>query len=531
MIASLRGLCVAVVLAIAMAVIAALDVARTPAVVDRALVPGFDPARATALIWERPGQPAIRAERAGERWELHAPAVLPADPGAIGEVLAALRGARWHRLGDPPAPHATLTVVLGSERHVLGIAGAIAGSEQSWIVDDGRGVVVDSWVVRALDRDRLALQIKSPLAELDAARTVRITGRITGPAVDLELAGWPRRLVAPHPLLLASSLDGVLDRALREVAIVRLPDSPPGPGHLVIRVAGGPAPPITVALAGDCPGAPQLVALTATTGDGCIERSAATAVETAVAQLAQPPAAIVARSPVPFTPRRIALSDGATLETSPPHIASAAGESAADSGRVVELLAALAAPAEVVRLPTTPPVGHLVATDRDGTAVAIDLFADRTLARHGEPVALRLEPGAWRLLTRPSRELRDPGLWLEEPTMITTLAIDDVLYRRGGVIGAWTRSAPGGAASAAVDSARVDALVARLAAPRALGFVDERFAVAHRVAIDVAPPVGAPIHHALELGAPGPAGCPARAGGDAVLLPAALCTEVAALLR
>jgi hypothetical protein len=558
MIASWRALCVAAAIAVALAVIAALDVARTPTAVDRALLPGFDPARATALIWERPGQPAIRAERDGERWELRAPAVLPADAGAIGEVLAALRGARWHRQGSPPVPHATLTVMLSGERHVVGIAGAIAGGDQSWLIADGRGGVVDSWVARALDRDRLSLHVQRPLGELDAARTIHITGRITAPdgggpgaaAFDLELAGWPRRLVAPHPLLLASSLDGILDRALRDLTIVRLPDSPPNPGHLVIRVAGGSISPITVALAGNCPGAPQLVAVTATTGDGCIERSAATAIEAAVAQLAQPPAAIVARSPLPFAPRHIVLPDGAALDTSPPRIATAAGDAAADSGRVIELLAALAASAEVVRLPSTPPIGHLVATDRDGTAVALDLFADRTLARHGEPVALRLEPGAWQLLTRPSRELRDLGLWLEEPTTITALTIDEVVYQRGGVIGTWTRGAPstsgsaaptaragapGSAASAApatVDDARakqVETLVSRLAAPRALGFTDQRFVVARRVAIDVTPPVGAPIHHALELGAPSAAGCPARAGGDSVVLPAALCTDIAAL--
>ena len=42
-------------------------------------------------------------------------------------------------------------------------------------------------------------------------------------------------------------------------------------------------------------------------------------------------------------------------------------------------------------------------------------------------------------------------------------------------------------------------------------------------------PAGPPARHLLELGAPGPAGCPARAGGEAAQLPAALCREVAAL--
>lgn len=96
MIGSWRGLAVAAVIAVALAVITAVDVLRTrgSGAVDRALVPGFDPARVTELIWERASQPAIRAVRTGERWELRAPGPIPADAGAIGDVLAALRGAR-----------------------------------------------------------------------------------------------------------------------------------------------------------------------------------------------------------------------------------------------------------------------------------------------------------------------------------------------------------------------------------------------------------------------------------------------------
>src|SRR4051812_7049462 len=177
MIASWRGLAVAAAIAAVLAAIVAVDVLRTgrAAVVDRALVPGFDPARVTELGWERAGQPAIRAVRTGERWELRVPGPIPADASAIGEVLAALRGARWHRRGDAPPPHATLTVIAGGEHHVLGIAAPIAGTEQSWIASDGGGLVVDRWVARALERDRLALQVRRPLADVAGARSIAIT--------------------------------------------------------------------------------------------------------------------------------------------------------------------------------------------------------------------------------------------------------------------------------------------------------------------------------------------------------------------
>ena len=548
MIASWRGLCVAAALAIALAVVVAVDAARTgaaPGSEDRALVPGFDPARATALIWERAGQPAIRAERVGDRWELRAPAAIPADPGAIGDVLAALRGARWHRRGDAPPAGATLTVIAAGARHVVGLAGPIAGTEQSWVVADGRGAVVDRWVARALDRDRLALQVRRPLADVASAQAITVTGRssapIRGPApaaapavdlaarrVDLQLEGAPRRLVRPAALLLAPPYAGELERALRDLTIVQLPAAALPPGSLQIRATwrapapGESAAEVTVALGGGCPGAPELAAVSGLAGGGCIAGAARAAIERAVDRLRAAPERLVEPRPVPFDVAHLALADGAALDTSPPRL----GGAAADEARVAELLAALAAPAAVVRLPAGPPIARLTATDRAGTAIDLELYAERVLARRGEPVALRPAPGAWALLVRPSRELRELTLWVEEPTTITALAIDGVRYERGQVIGAWTR-APAGAA----DAARVEALVGQLAAPRALGPSDRPFAVAHRVTIEVVPPVGAATRHALELGEPRGAGCPARAGGDAVMLPAAVCREVAALSR
>jgi hypothetical protein len=550
MIGSWRGLAIVVAIAAALAVTVAIDILRTGEAtdVDRALVPGFDPARATELVWERPGQPAIRAVRTGERWELRAPGTLPADPGAIGDVLAALRGARWHRRGDAPPPHATLTVIAGAERHVLGFAAPIAGTEQSWIVCDGRGVVVDGWVARALDRDRLSLQVRRPLADAAGARTIAITGAIAGavtgavpasraarPAaaggaggdgaggrpVDLRIEGFPRRQVRPESLLLAPELATALERALRDLAIVRIPDGAPAGHGLAIEIMGpaGTAA-VTVELGGACSGAPGLIAVSGTAGDGCVDQAAADAIGAALAGLRQPAAAIVERRPVPFEPARVVLPDGAALSTSPPRI----GDAAADVTRVAELFAALAAPAVVVARPAGPPTAHVTATDRAGAAIALDLFADRVLARPGEPVALRPAPGAWSLLVRPSRELRDLTLWVEEPTMVTALVIDGVRYQRGAVIGAWDRQPAG-----PVDAARVEALVAQLAAPRALGFADGPLATAHRVTLEVTPPAGAPIHHALELGAPRGSGCPAHTGGDTVVLPAAICSEVAAL--
>jgi hypothetical protein len=559
MIASWRGLAVTAAIAVALAIAVAVDVGRTPAVTDRAIAPGFDPDRVTELIWERAGAPPLRVVRAGAGWEIdpgspRAPAGastadgavgadgtpaaprVPVDPSAIGDVLAALRGARWHRLGEPAPVHATLVVIAGAGRRVLGIGEPIAGTEQAWIVVEGRGAVVDRWVARALDRDRLALRIKAPLAGVRRAGAISLEGSVRGEPVALHIEGAPRQLAGPARLVIAAELAGALERALGDVAIVRVPDEPVAAHGLAITIADDGSPPgarsaVRVVLGGGCAGAPGLVALSGTPGDGCVEPAAVAAVEGAIARLRQPPAAIVERRPVPFEPVRVVLADRVALDL--PTLR--AGGAPADPARVAELVAALSAPAEVAGAPVMPAAHQVIVTGRDGLAVTLDLFAERVVARHGEPVALRPAPGAWDLLVRPSRELRDAAPWVEEPTMVTAVRIDDVRYERGAVIGEWTRQ-PAGAATARVpasapDARMLDALVAVLAAPRSLGGVTEPVSIVHRVTLTITPPAGAPTERALGIGAPRAAGCPARVERDTLMLPAIVCAQVAALAR
>jgi hypothetical protein len=568
MIASWRGLAIAAALAVVLTLVVVADLVRTPGAVDRALLPGFDPDRVTELIWERAGQPALRVVRAGNAWEARgaaspgaeaaappgvevaaspgaeASAPVPADPSTVCDVLAALRGARVHRRGEPPPVHATLTVVAGGARHVLGIGEPIVGTEQAWLAADGRGVVVDRWAARALDRDRLALRIKAPLADIRRAQTITLAGELGGP-VELHLAGHPRQLVVGEKVLLAADLADELERALGDVTIVRLPAGPvtahglsittTGPDATAGRLARGDRAVAHLTFGGSCPGAPELVAISGTAGDGCVERAAVGAIEHAISRLQQPPAAIVESRPVPFEPARIVLADATVLDT----IALRAGDHPAEPARVAEFLAALAAPAEVAPLPAGPAADHLTVTGREGAAITLDLYAEHVLARHGEPVALRPAPGAFRLLVRPSRELRDVALWLEEPTSISAVQIDGILYQRGAVIGDWTRRAAGAADAGGTkpadgrpaDAKALEALVGLLAAPRALGFVDDAVPAAHRVTLTITPPVGAPTEHVLVLGAPRPAGCPARLEHETILLPAVVCTQVAALAK
>jgi hypothetical protein len=550
MIASWRGLAIVTAIAVALVIAVVVDLGRSSRVVDRALVPGFDPERVTELVWERAGQPALRVVRTGDGWEFRAGAVEPppaqesqlrADPAAIGEVLAALRGARWHRRGEPTPVHTTLSLVASDGRRVLGIGDPLAGADQTWIVSGDRGLVVDRWVPRALDRDRLSLSIKRPLGDIRASDAIALEGQgdevagenpagLAGEAggkaprgfhgrAPLRVIGRPRQLATALHLVLAADVVDQLERALAEIEIVRLLDGPSGAAGLAITAERG-ARRTSVVVGGACPGAPALVAISGPQGDGCIERAAAQTVEHAAARLQQPAGAIAERRPVPISPDHVVLSDGVALDIASRRV----GGVAADPARIAELVAALAAPAEVVALPTGPAAQHLVVTGRAGVAFTLDVFAERVVARRGEPIALRPGPAAWQALVRPSRELRDAALWLEEPTMISELEIDGVRYVRGQVIGDWTRRPPG-----AADAHSIEALVGLLAQLRSSATTGPQIAVIHRVAITVAPPAGAASQHVLELGAPRAAGCPARVGNDAVMLPAIVCVLVAAL--
>jgi hypothetical protein len=518
-IGSLRGVAIAAVVAVALVIAVLVDGGRRGAAVDRAVVPGFDPDRVTGLAWQRPGQPAIRVVRAAGAWRLDAASAFAVDPGAIADVLAALRGARWHRRGAPTATHASLTITGSGPPRVLGLGAPIAGASQAWIVAGDRGLVVDGWLVRALDRDRLGLQVTRPLAEVERAGSVVIER--AEPRAALRLEGTPRRLVRPVALAVIAELTGELERALRGLTIVRLPVGVALGRGLAIRLTGTAAV-VTVELGGPCPGAPELVALSGSAGDGCVEPAAVAAIARAVEALAQPAARIVDPRPIGWEPRGVVLPDGTALDLATSRV----GDAAADPARVAELLAALAAPAEVVARPARPADRQLAVTDRAGVVVTLELFADRVVARHGEPVALRPGPSAWALLVRPANQLRDPVLWREEPATISAIRIDGVRYRRGAAIGDWAREPAG-----AVDGAAIEAVVALVAAPRALGFGGPGFPPAHRVTLAITPPAGPPGERVLELGASLAAGCPARVGRDAVVLPAALCARVAALAR
>lgn len=468
MIASRMGLAIAGAFALGLALILVFDVRRDHAPPSRELVPGLTVADVHELAWPERGI-ALRRDANGA-WAWVEPAALagPADPRTVDDVLAALRGARWHRRwGDSHigGPTYATVVIDGATRLALGAP--VSRGDMVWLVRDGASYLIDAWVARALAPESLALRVRVPFPDPAAARELRLDGVV--------LRGTPRALVEPVQLVVAAPLADALEHALGQLAVVALPRGP--------IVARGPRIQVDAvwvsAGEGACGGGQ--FAITGTYGPGCADGAAWQAIAAASQALrGGKPAELADPRPVPFEPTQLVLPDATVLEVVK---RLRVGDRDADPARVTELLAVLAAPAEVVALPAARPTGELVANAADGSAHVLDLYGTGIVARRGEPVALRIGAGGYALLVRPSAALRDPTVWLEEPTTVASITIDQTTYTRGAVLGEWTRTGPGRDAPA-----QVERLVELLATLRGRGAPPAGGTKRHEVTLHVVPP-------------------------------------------
>jgi hypothetical protein len=368
-------------------------------------------------------------------------------------------------------------------------------------------VLVDDWVAAALAPTPLALRITTPLARAPAARELMLGS-------DVLLVGHPWRQDVPRQLRLAPAWSSRLDELLTAIEIVALPPSAPlpGPARTVLRVDD-----TVLTSDGACDDLGHQLLVRSSLGDGCVDAAAWSRAVAWVEQAAgDATAALVDLRPAAVDATRIQLRDGATLDRrGRPMI----DGRPADPDRVAELVTALAAPAQLVALPKTTATATMAVTARDGETIALDLYADRVLARHGESVALALTPAAWASLTPASAELLDTTRWAEEPTTIASIAVDGAVFARGAVIGEWT----GGG-----DGELLEALASALAIVRAPSGPPPQ-AVEHRVELRVTPPAGASVTHHVDVGTVTAHGCAARVDDTAVVLPLATCTAVVAV--
>lgn len=498
MIASGRGLAVLAAIAVALLVLVLVSGPRGTEPADRSLVPGFDADRVVELQF-RHGDQRFVVRRAGDEWRIPSSNAV-ADPAAVDAVFTALRGGRWHRRASRGVAGATrATLVVGGTTFDVGVE--LPGTGQTWLVRDGsEALLVDSWIAAALSRDELAMRERHPLDCASASAITAVTA-----AGTLRIEG--SRLVEPRPMWLDDGWLASLADACARVEIRSLAGKRTGTPGLRV-VANG-----ELMRVGTCTDRSQVYVETGV-GAGCVAEADLDALTDA---LRDP---VVDRHPLPIEPAMLVLADGRTLElTGSPHFAG--GD--ADPDRVRELVAALRAPGNaVVARPTAKPAATLIARDRTGLEITLELW-DHVIARAGEPSAIAIDPVAWTTITRPTSLLRDPTLWREDATTISAVTIDGVTYRRGAVLGEWTREPAG-----VIDAGLVDALVEALATVRAPAGPPPHVA-GHRLTVTITPPAGSPVTHTLEVGAQAASGCAARVDGKPVVLPLPLCTAVLAL--
>jgi len=516
-IAGLRGLIALAVIGFALLVAVVLD-RSGPTVVDRAVVPHFDPAAVRTLAWTTPrGGVGPTLQRQGDGWT-SADEGASLDARAVDDVLSSLRGARWHRRDAHREidAHRTLAIAGGAATHSIAIGERLAGTEQAWIrVDGGPALLVDDWLANLLDPGPLAFRDRTPLA---AAASSTITIELAGKTLELHSQPWRTRdgLIAP-------ALGDALAATLSALVLVGPAPAPSAAPVATIALAGGPR----VQIGGAC-AQPDQTAIAIGTAGACIATPAWTSARAAIEALFAPATEIIDRRPAGFAIDHIGLV-GATLSlVRSPTLAFESGTtSPADPDRVADLVRALAEPGEPIAVPTTAPTFTLSIAPIHGEAIALDVFPD-ALHRRGEAVALRITAAARAILGRPASTLLDSERWAEEPSTIAALVVDGVTYRRGAVLGEWAREPAG-----PLDPALVEAVATTAAKLRAPARATDGMPAAtpHHLRITFAPPVGGPVTRELALGAPGPDGCPGLLGAQPITAPLALCTAVAALAR
>ena len=361
------------------------------------------------------------------------------DTVAVDDVLRTLDAATWHRRGGNAGTiHATLDV----DHTHIGIGDPLLGAAQTWLVVDGTPLLVDTWVAHALVPGELALHVQHPFEA--AARADRLV--MHDP--DVELVGHPRRLGGKQ--LADPATVHALEQALADVEILDRRSPSAGPTSVVLDG-------ITTLVGGACG---DDLATSGRYGQQCIGHHAWNRVVTA-AEAVQ-----VDLHPVIGTPRTIVLFDG-TVD--------------AHDAQAAPLVHALVTPGTVV----ASDARALRMITVDGAALGV--LPGDAVRRTTDGTVLQIAHADWRALQEPASAWADPTRWSEDPSAVTQIAIDKTTYQRGAVLGEWT------------PPAKLDDLAAALAHVQARD--GTAAPTSHTITVTLAPPVGSPATHTLELGA------------------------------
>ena len=514
MIASKRGLAVlggvVVVLVLVLVMCTGND---DDAPKDRALVPGFDEKRVTELAWSQ-GSSKWGIKRVDGTWRFDTGPQL-VDAATVDAIFTALRGGTWHRKKKAASDTARRRspsdprVALRFGNETLVIDEQVQGTDQTWVIRGEHAYLVDGWVAKALAPGQLALRVRGPIADCTSAESIE--AKLEGATIRLVGA----HLVAPRNAWIDETWIRALADACAGIEIVSVDTKfEPAPGLRMVLEGKG-----TFAEVGTC--GPNRVFVETPSGPGCVDGTRMQALRDALRALLQKPHETIDLRPLPIAPVKLTLPDGAVLDLAgKPRL----DDGEADAGAVRVLIRALTARGKrVVDFPRTRPRGNYFAVAKDTHQISLTLF-DRVVARSGELGAIEVDDATWEILTRPTAALRDPTRWREDAANITEIKLDNVKYKRGAVLGEWTREPAG-----TVDNALVGAVVETLGTVRAPASATKPSRVEHRLRVTITPPTGKPIRHELELGAATGQGCPGRIDRELVTLPLALCTAAFAL--
>jgi hypothetical protein len=491
-----RGLVILAAIALLLA-IGLVTSRRREVVVDRTVLPKFDPATVRMLTW-KPND--LTLERSGQGW--HQPgSEMPIVARAVDDVLSSLRSARWHRRADKSlagALHRTLLVT----GHEIEVHDPLLGTEQTWIVvDHGDALLVDTWLAKVLDPDAIAFRDRAPFAAIGNATHITAHGRYE---FDVSGPPWRTSFELVNPKLVED-----LQHALANLEIVADASTAPQLERTTIELDG-----TSIAMAGSC-GTGEIL-LVGAAPPACT--TAATDVHAALQRLMSDERDMIDPHVARFAIDEIRFRDGVLALGNHPTVAINGTTMPADPDRVADLVHSLAMPGAIVERSTTPIAS--LGIDR----IALEIYPT-SVWRHDEPFAIAITPEQRALFTSSARSFTSSERWTEEPATISQLVLDHVTYRRGAVIGEWSRVPAG-----RFDPQLVEALgfaVAKLHAPSRSAFTTP----VHELDIAFAPPVGPTVTHSLAVGSATADGCPARIDGAAATAPLALCTAIAALAR
>lgn len=466
MIASLRGIIVLAIIAAFLAVVVVVVGPARSTIADRSIWSGVEPTELTVMPASEP--PVVLVKR-GNEWRWREPDVR-ANADTVDGILTALR-ARWHRSGTASgARHGSLRI----GKTTFEIGEPLAGSEQTWILRDGRALLVDNWIAKALVPSRLELRLRQPLANTLNAHVIEVAG--------VKLEGTHR--VSPDSFWLDRSVVLAFHEAAAAIEIVALDGTRGGPTFPVV-VDGK-----RVERVGTCG---DKILIATPDGDGCVEAGKWNAFEAAARKLSEN---LPDNAPLVTKPSKLTFPDGTVLDLKSPDL---------DSERVRDLLAALGTAGELVPRHGTP-IGKLVADD-----ITLDLYKDG-IARAGEPMMIRSSDMP--TILQPASAYRDTTRWREDATSIQSITVDGKTFTRGAVIGEWT---------AAKNPGLVEALAAALATVRAPDA--KAVPTSHHISVTFAPPAGEATTHTIDIGA----NCSGRIDGNPVVVPQDLCTAARAL--